>query len=485
MTLKKNFLHTNPKLLDISRFRFIVGIILGLSYSFAFYSFLYLFREVFRYLSITENYDLLVLSDAEVNFYNLFFAFLAVILGQSTCFSFWLDRPRVLGTKFNIRRITMVNDQRALNWYFLSWFSKMVVMFAIFFVVLSYGAFYAISLYPDFNYIFILAVIVLFFQTWNTIRLTFLRKSLKWLLISIIAVSAVSFGLSRINLIDYKSVNEYVLKRNINHNYNLEIPESEVYSSLQRPSLVNDIYVVTKKNKTYEPIIVVDGKEIQIEDLGQIIAEWEFFVHELERPLMTTRLHIHEEVKMEFVNKLLVHLSYYGANKIAYAVTPIVTLHDKRYYSYCSFICRNPRYGFVNTKSLPKTIPPPPPPPVTNRFINCTDNLFTISQSTVGYYFINDSSIAEKDLKEKFKDIIYSNPKYIFQFFVNDDSSFSSYFKVLSNVFSAVREVRDEYSKMTFNEELEHLYYNRYRIVQEKFPIRYFEITEDMIDITE
>ena len=88
--------------LKIPRSRFIIGIVLGLLYSFLFYSFLYLARESLRGLSITKEYDLWVLSSEEVSFYNLFFAFISVIIGQSICFSFWINRPKQVFQKTKI-----------------------------------------------------------------------------------------------------------------------------------------------------------------------------------------------------------------------------------------------------------------------------------------------------------------------------------------------------------------------------------------------
>lgn len=75
------------------------------------------------------------------------------------------------------------------------------------------GGFYVFSLYPEYNYIFILIVIVLFSQTWNTISLSFKRKGQKWMLISGVLLSITAFGISRINLIDYKTINLNYLKR--------------------------------------------------------------------------------------------------------------------------------------------------------------------------------------------------------------------------------------------------------------------------------
>ena len=183
MTRSKNFLHKEPDFIILSRFRLIVGVFLGLLYSFSFYSFLYILRETFRILSVTEKYDLWVLTDKEVNFYNLVFAFLSIIIEQSVCFVFWFDKPKKIFGIRNHRKIAIVNDQRFLNWYFLSWFSKLAIVFGLLFGFTFSGGFYVFSLYPAYNYLFILIIIVLNLQTWNTISLIFKRKGQKWMLI--------------------------------------------------------------------------------------------------------------------------------------------------------------------------------------------------------------------------------------------------------------------------------------------------------------
>lgn len=133
MTLTKNFLQKEPDFIKISRLKLISGILIGLVFSFVFYSFLYLIRESFRILSVTEYYDLWILSDNENQFYNLMFAFISVIIAQSVTFTFWFDSP---GRNSEIRsrgRTTILNDQRVLNWYFLSWFSKLSIVFGLMF----------------------------------------------------------------------------------------------------------------------------------------------------------------------------------------------------------------------------------------------------------------------------------------------------------------------------------------------------------------
>ncbi len=141
--MKKGFLKTKFKTLEISNSRLITGIVIGLLFSFVFYSFLYIIREMFRIMS-EPFYELWVLTDREVSFYNLFFAFISVIFGQSICFNYWLNRPKRLFKSERFRKISIINDQRFLLWYFLSWFSKIGLVFGIMFGITLYGGFYVL-----------------------------------------------------------------------------------------------------------------------------------------------------------------------------------------------------------------------------------------------------------------------------------------------------------------------------------------------------
>jgi len=176
MPLKPRFLHTDIAELRISRQRLIGGIVIGLLYAFALYGLLYMSREVMRMMSVTRNYDLWVMSNAEVNFYNLVFAFIAVIFGFSTGLLFCVERPRKVFGQLRYRRFSMLNDLRVLNWYFLSAYSKLAwglgAVYASFYCYRNffytynpYGNFLQDdNLFPTYKLIYILIIIVLFLQ---------------------------------------------------------------------------------------------------------------------------------------------------------------------------------------------------------------------------------------------------------------------------------------------------------------------------------
>lgn len=103
------------------------------------------------------------------------------------------------------------------------------------------------------------------------IRLIFGKKSLKWLLYSFLIVTVLSFVLSNLNVVNYRSINESISSKCVFNKYNLELPETNVYRREIRRSLIQNIYIVEPKGKTISnnPLIVIDNKEIPFDRLEQ------------------------------------------------------------------------------------------------------------------------------------------------------------------------------------------------------------------------
>ncbi len=464
--MNKHFLHQKPRFLKLSKFRLIVGLIIAISYSVTFYSFLYIIREAFRILSVTENYDMWILTDNEVNFYNLFFAFISVIFGQSIFFIFLFDRPKRLFENKNYRKTTIINDQRVLNWNFLSWFSKLAVIFGLWFGFAMHGGYYTFSLYPKYNYIFILIIIVLFFQTWHTIGLTFKRKSFKWLLFSITIVSLFSFVLSRINVIDYKAINQKFLQKSIYYKYTLELPETENYKKLW-PSFVNDIYVVkSKKSDNLKPIIIIENKEIKLNQINRIITNWKSNRREYEIPLMIYQLHIDKSTKMKFVNQLKNVLSKSNITKIAYAVIPKNHKYNEKYYQNYAFLMRMPKYNNNSSKI--------------NNELDKFHNVIEIMQPKSKECYINNKLIETYQIKNTLKKLIKQTPDYIIKYYISDNIDFKSYFKVLTISKKAVQELRNEYSENKYSKQYDNLTYEKEKEVCKKYPFRILELKNEI-----
>ena len=160
MPLKKGFLKNKIAFFNFSKLDLFIGVFVFLSLSFVFYFLMKLLREFFRIFAGVWGYkDLLVLSQNENNFYNFFFAFIAVLFAQSIVITFWLNRPNYFKNKYNYKRNMIVNDHRVTMWYFMHWFAKMGLMFGL--VVLDS---YSLDFYSDYRYLFYLTAIVLFLR---------------------------------------------------------------------------------------------------------------------------------------------------------------------------------------------------------------------------------------------------------------------------------------------------------------------------------
>ena len=471
MVLKKGFLHIEPDFIKISRFRLITGLLIGAFYSITFYSLLYMSRETIRLLSIMPDYDLWVLTDGEVYFYNLFYAFIATIFGQSVCIIYCLDRPRRIWGRQNYRKTTIINDQRVLNWNFINWFAKLAFVFGLMFgMALPYGYYY-FGFYPEYNYIFILIIIVLFLQTWTTFRLTFKKKSITWLVISMISISAFSFGLSRINIIDYKALNENILSKNIHHKYDLDLPESNIYTKPEKLSLLENIYFVLEKGdmENKEPVLVVDRQEIPIDNLYNHIRDWMSVRDAVDIKFMTFRLSVHGRIKMRDVYEIQNVLSHSNIRRFSYAVKPAKEEEYIPYLKHLSFPHHLQKWDIATFK-------------IEDVYERISEeyNIIEIKQNVSGTCLIDNKIVEFDSLKTTLKKLIEIYPKSTLIYVLDKDVYFEDYFKVISSYKEAIYELRDMYAISEYSAKFDEIfdYENRNEVIA-KYPYRVFEILEN------
>jgi len=424
MTLNPRFLTTEFDSFSIPKKRIVIGIVLALISIIVIYSLLYMSREMLRYMSITDDYDLWILSDREVKFYNLFYAFLAVIFSQSFFINFVFNIPKRPFVRRNWRKVTILNDQRVLNLSFIYWFAKLTFIFALMFGFVFRKGYYAFSFYPTYRYLFLLIVIVLFLQSFITLRFIFRGKSLKWLLYSFLIVTVLSFGLSNLNVVNYRKTNESILSKCVFTKYKLELPESNIYRKAERRSLIQNIYIVETKDKTESDnsIIVIDNKEVQFNELGKNITYIRETFDEHERPLINYMLHIHREIKMDFIYKTKSELSKYGVYRISYAVVPKNLEYDRRYYQELSFGYRLLPEKDIFGKNLLLDMK--------NRLDAC-ENIIEIESDVSNRIFVNKNLTEYSNLKKELKTLVEKNTDYIFKVYIHESNSFSMYFQVI------------------------------------------------------
>ncbi len=447
----------------VSTFKLVSGIMVALVMSFVFYAFQCVMLEAFRVVSVTPEYDMWVLDDKERSFYRLFFAFISVILAHSFCLAYWFDGPRRVFEKGHRSAVMIVNGQRNLNWYFLSWYAKVVFCWLVIFSIP--GGFYAFSLYPDCCYFFILLIVVLFLHPWVAMRLAFKRKTLKWKALSALLVSALAFGMSRINLVDYESLENAFLSRNVAHVYGLDLPATNAAQKTERANLTKDVYMVQSNDAEPKCLIFVDGQKVDLQKFSRVMEEWRSCYNEADIPLLSCRLNIDKSLKMKDVDEVRQVLADMRFYRIQYAVIPKNPEIDIRYYTFLSMPLRMP-IRFVDTSYYQETL---------DMLCDSPHQIY-VSQSASRDYLVNGVSVSAEDCKPVLKQLMQQDPDYVIRFKVDEEMLYGDYMVILTSAFEALNELKDEYAMEKYSKHLEQVCSDEeVKDINEHFPFRFFE----------
>lgn len=461
--------HINIK---ISKLNLIAGIFIWLSYSLLLYSLLYLSREVFRIFSKDFAGSLWILNDEEVNFYNLFFAYISTIISMNISIQFLLDRPKKYFSRNNIAKHKIINDQRVLSWYFLSWFSKLAIVFGILFGCTFWGGFYVFSFYPEYNYLFVLIIIVLFLQSFTTLSLKVKTKGIKLILLMALIVSIISFSISRINLVDYKKINKVFLNNDIYHKYSVDIPETLFFEKHYRYSNTEDIYLVsTNVAKSDSLAIIFDSENIKLHDFHDLLTEIKFYYHQQIPTRSYLRLHIDRTIKMGLVNIILKQLSNAGIRLIEYAVVPKNREYNKRYYNKLSIYFGSP---YFDSDLFPFE--------VINESFNEVSNIIELKIKGNNSFYWNNLEVKPLQLKNKITEAIHKDPNYLIKFYIYNDVSFDSYITVVSTAIGVINEFRENESFNLYSKKYKELNYGEKNTINAIHRLHMFQITEEMFE---
>ena len=195
--------------ITISKLRLWGGFIVSTLLSFSVYLFFTCLRDLYRLFSLTEDFEYLKFSSEELQFYNLFYAFLGLLIGLHFYLKISFDtNKQFLSKDILFKKSKTINNQNTLIWYFLSFFSKVSFIYGGF-IMSSFGLeknynlnlFNHINFYREYKLLFLLIILVLLSQSLMTPMITFKTKIKIVLLIILFA-----FLFSQFNLIDVETL---------------------------------------------------------------------------------------------------------------------------------------------------------------------------------------------------------------------------------------------------------------------------------------
>ncbi|MCC7521173.1 MAG: hypothetical protein IT220_06025 [Flavobacteriaceae bacterium] len=204
-----NFRKEKISIQHIGKQRFWIGLFAGLISAILMAIAFNNFREALRYYSGFSS-DLLILENSELRFFNYFFSVLASVMGLSVSIWIWMNN---------------FYQKRRKDWIFkqLSKLHVQLIFFVILMMITRFGTILhwallsipgydqELNLYKEYWVLFILLPLVVFLQSWFSVRLIF--RAGKWILLSFVYCILISIILVQTTTIDQKKINTLYFQR--------------------------------------------------------------------------------------------------------------------------------------------------------------------------------------------------------------------------------------------------------------------------------
>ncbi|MFC4873641.1 hypothetical protein [Negadavirga shengliensis] len=201
---------------NIGRQRFWIGIVAGLISAISISLFFNHSRESLRLLT-SMSADLLILKNNELLFFNYFFSFLSTVLGLSITIWIWMQNKKQNRRKDRIYKNLSVTNVILIFWVILMIISRFgsilpIVLFG------TPGYDNHLNLYEEFWILFVLIPIVVFMQSWFTVRLVY--QAGRWIFLSFLFCILTAFTLQLSTTVNQEKLNSaYHQKFEKDYNY--------------------------------------------------------------------------------------------------------------------------------------------------------------------------------------------------------------------------------------------------------------------------
>ncbi|WP_282044220.1 hypothetical protein [Winogradskyella flava] len=440
------FYNSNVDFKAISRKRFFLSVLLGLASAVLIYSFFYVLRETDRMMFLDFENRPVVIKEGDRQLFNLFFAAISIILGNSVAISFLFSRPQQAFSTRNNKRNRILNDQAFLGFNFIHWFAKVWFLFATFSSQFMGSKFITNFLWPS-----IFLIIVLYLDSWKSLSLVIKKYKLKVILIHLTTFLLLIFCLSRLNVIDYKSIDELSYKQRPT----IEVPNSKFKDEKYERRYYN--YLVFRMNSTSENQVGLFNEQnepIKLYDVYAYINNWQDELVEELKPRATPRLRANKDVPIRYIKEFELLLFQYGQYKIIYEVGNDDE-STKRFY--------NNQIKYSISPSLHEAFPrephEPPRPPYFDYIneLNSSDTIFV----NVGKTVVFDNRIVKpNDLVTEFQKHIDSLT--VFEYVYTDNTTYQDFINVLSAHKMAILELKMSNSKFDYEEMILEIHRNQF-----------------------
>lgn len=446
MKFSRLFYDSKTDLSKVSTNWVIISIVIGLLSSLTIYSFLHTFNEAFRIFSTGYDNSPIILSKSARNFYNLFFAGLSVVFGNSIALLCLFSKPTRFISRLNPLRKRVLNDQIFLNFSFSYWFVK--IGFTLGIVSMCIVDVNFISSFKVYAY---LLLVVLYLETWKAVSRTIPKHRLKIQLAHLVIVFGITLGLSRIDPINYKLIDNGLLK----YNPIIDLPESNFYDEQIDYRHLRIPLKMELDNEGNLAIYNEYKERINLNELPSFILEEKSWLREELSPFALVLISADKNLNIRYIKKIEAELLAINQRKVLYVLASddINSIYDIKG---IKFRISESVFSLKDTSMIPL--------PYFRELggYRETNHLKDTIKVDVGSVIkIRNSIVKKENLVNEFKRHI--NEDTLFEYSYAERTTYQDYIKVLSANCQAAFELRKE-NQTIFKEDE----YNNYKLFREE-----------------
>ena len=459
MKMKRFFYDSTVNFKNVSVSKIILAIIIGICSAITIYSFFYVLRETFRFMSTGFDNTPQILSVINRNYYNLFFAGLSVIFGNSIAMNFVFSKPQNITHRFNSKRKRLLNDQIFLGFNFSYWFGKIGLMFGVFSMCCMEFEFL-----PYFKHISFLLLAVLYLESQKSLGML-LRNNQRWkfILMHFLTLLLLTFSLSKLDVVDYKKIDKVALSKNPI----IDFPFSKFNND--DSSVYNLSYnLKIKRDDNGIVSVFAHDKKWQLKDVHKIIKIEHASRRIEEIPFIRVNIIADKNINIKIVKKIELELLMSKQKRISY----IIKMNEPLFPKY--------QWRGIKRRISPDVIK-------LDRSKSVNDIPFPFMGETKEYNKRVEIIIGEKILFDdievnNYEELInkfiklHSN-ETIFEYRFQENTVYQDYINVFSAHFSAVNSLRKENQTVFRKHRFERndLYKMEQRKLKELFPLLILE----------
>lgn len=406
--------------IPISKLRFWSGLVISIFLSFFLYQFFILGRDIFRLYTFTPNFNYLEFTENELFFYNLFYAFLALIIAQTFFLKIIFDTNKKLGEKqIQFSRKKIVHNQNILIWFFMYWFVKLAVFYGIMNMNSLYWGDTTFSIYEHLNfveeypYLFLLIILVLFLQSWQSLGVA-LRNYFKYMIGSFVFISIVAFAFSQINFVDIEAYFKNQHTKNLYVKENIELPSIDNYDHFYVNTIKGQIFI----NQNFE--IFYKENKVSLKTLIDSLVKLENKPYYNYYKNSIIRLNIDKDLPIYSLYQLKSKIFFYTSFEIFYSTYSKSNNFNKSYFQDSPIGIKDSL--LLNMQQID----------FTSKFISNFKNIISIKQDNFNNIVYRDTIMTLKQIEEKIKNSILLNNDYIITLELKKNATFSDYISLLT-----------------------------------------------------